>query len=357
MSVLLDLQKKQTENDKICTNFIKQINIIENIIKNKNDIFTVKVLEKQFLNTGIFKNWLDNFSYEKLCVFNQKGEHLFKIQLTFVIKVLFFFRYINLINENNLELINTIIENSEVFSRILYTDYEDFGNIIENCINYINKKETVSIFNYFSNSDNNISENKNTVEINNSVNINNKSDYKINLSDNNNNNDDKSSDSKNTVDNGISENSSPGEILETENINIKNVNEKKRKKYSKKDKGEKIKNTVHNIINNRIKNEELYNSLYKFNRNNIKLFSDIYDKYKVSKIIDDTEFNNIRLNFDKNPSRFLKICKIYYNIFHTPTLFDSKLLFLPYCFNEMSASEECLFLFKTSIEKHLKMNN
>ena len=92
--------------------------------------------------------------------------------------------------------------------------------------------------------------------------------------------------------------------------------------------------------------------MYEFNRNNIKLFSNIYKKYKINSIIDDSEFEEICKNFDKNKYRFLKICKIYHFISEDSQILNSKLLFLPYCFNEMSAKED-LFLFKMNIIEYL----
>jgi hypothetical protein len=414
----LILQEHQ-DNKKFARKFFKGLYKINESLNKKDVNYTVNLLDDVFLNKNLFKNWINKFSYNKLEIYNENNPDLFKKQLTLIVKFLMIFKKLELITDNNLDFIKTVLDNIELFNIILFSNHNEFTHIIKNCSNYIKNKpvennKTDDVFSQ----NNDFEKNKNTLELNdttkncgdnlnskicnekddddeicskcnsllrkckceelsNTVN-NNTTDFnknqipkkekndlnqnkksKIDVTQENNNFNKIEVDDFQNVHQCENFDSSHLEDLKSENTS-ENVNEtvdKKRKKYSKKNKDEILKNTVNNIINNRIKNEELYKNLYKFNRDNIKLFSNIYDKYKISKQIDDTEFDEIWINFDKNKSRFLKICKVYYEIFNTPSLFNSKLLFLPYCFNEMAANEDTLFLFKIKIDEHLKLNN
>lgn len=124
MSDLYLLQEKQNSDNKIYFNFKKQINTINSLLTDKSSDYTVNLLERQFLNKGIFKEWINNFSYNKLQVYNEADPDLFETNLNMVIKILLFFRNLNLINENNTEFIKSLIDNIELFNRCLFVNTE-----------------------------------------------------------------------------------------------------------------------------------------------------------------------------------------------------------------------------------------
>lgn len=352
MSDLYLLQKKQDSDNNIYYTFKKQLNTINDLSLNKDSEFTIKLLEKQFLNTGIFKEWINNFSYNKLQIYNETDPDLFETQLNTVIKLLLFFRHLNLLNKNNTEFIKKLLNNVELFTRCIFINSE-YDSVVNNCSKYINKNKDLSVLNNFINLKENTVEDKNTVN-NNSVNIN--SEIKNTVQNENVSNEDflkNTEDVKSCkiLDNlEISENKSTVENKnEIPKVTEKTKKSPKRNKYKKTDKLEAVKKTVNNIINYKIKNTELYIQAYNFNRSNIKLFSNIYSKFKIEYTLDDTEFNNIYINFDKNKNRFLRICKFYYEISKEEQLINSNLLFLPYCFNEISIKDDCINLFKQLI--------
>lgn len=259
----------------------KLVLTIDSVIKSKSEKESINIIEKQFYRKGLLNDWLE-FYFDNY--YDEENDSFFEEHFTNVFKLLLFLKKTDLLNpgisKETVFFIKKMLSNIESFN-IIFKKQFNMKNIINKCEDYMGEGcfldiEQMEINNpIFKNTDendkktdnefsqnNNFDEKKNTVELNNSVNINDKSDSKINLSDHKKNNDntlnntvneniinlnknldidDQSYNSKNTVDNRISVNSSPYEILETENLNIKNVNEKKRKKYSKKDKGEKLK--------------------------------------------------------------------------------------------------------------------
>jgi bacterioferritin (cytochrome b1) len=75
------LQAKHDVDTKINYNLINQIERINNYLENKNDEYTLKLLEKQFLNTEFFKDWLNSYSYNKLQIINEECDELFGSEL------------------------------------------------------------------------------------------------------------------------------------------------------------------------------------------------------------------------------------------------------------------------------------
>lgn len=363
MTDLNYLQDKHDIDTKINCNLINQIERINNYLENKDDKYTLKLLEKQFLNTGFFRDWLSSYSYNKLQIINEECDGLFDTELETIIKLLLFFRHFNLINEDNNSFIKTIIDNIHLYIRFMCADTEN-NNIINNCSKYIiNNKESCILNNIIK-----LSENKNTVQ-NKSV-IENPKNPKLENTDTKNivcnkiskntiniDNNSKIIDSEKNIDSIKIENKNDNLKIQSQNKNIKNntnsEDTKKRKDYKKNNRIDIINKTVNNISSYKIKNKDIYKQLYEFNRCNIKLFSDIYIKYKVEGILSDDEFNTLYTNFDKNKNRFLKICKIYYLISKENKLINSDLLFFPYSFNEISIKDNYLELFKDSIIKYI----
>lgn len=361
------------DRKKFTDTYEKQFNIMNEYIIKQSPIDGVNFLEKQFNNKNLLHNWLVKYNRD---VYDKKEKRLFEVECNTVCAFLLFFRKLNLIEDSNIHFIETVIDNIELFiTNISCNDLRESQNITKTCGSYIRLNKIESIIKETDKS--HILENtikKETVlentddEIPNSFKFLNK---KVNDSIIKETVISKKDDLENTVQDEISQNeniSENTEILENSNpvilestdlqntVNNKNENDKnikKRKKYSKKNKTDEVNKTVHNIVNYNIKNKELFDNSYKFNRSNIELFSDIYKKYKIDTVIDESEFNNIYRGFDKNKNRFLKICKIYYEIYNDKTLFNSKLLFLPYCFNEISIKDDCIILFKELIIEFL----
>ena len=368
---------------------IKLFDIINNTLEDRDYKYTYKLLEKQFGNNKILYNWLNRYDKGKLAL--EDDDTIFGMEICTVIKILLFFKTLNLLNDNNIELIESVIENVEVFIQIFNNSFleklDKYDNIIDNCKDYILFNHVAGII------DNKIDSIKNTVGIDNSIKSDLKNTVQIKKLENENIYKDKLeiTDSRNTVDNksknidsdlsnikiiDISKKTGFKNTVEINSINNKSENtvnnnnidlqntvddknenketvKKRRNKYNKTNKLEIVKKTVNNIISYKINNTELYEQIYKFNRSNINLFSNIYVKYKINPVIDETEFNNIYINFDKNKNRFLKICKIYYEISKEDQLINSNLLFLPYCFNDISIKDDCINRFKVSIIEFL----
>ena len=355
------------EREKFTDTYTKQFNIMNEYIIKQNTIDGVNFLEKQFHNKDLLHNWLIKYNRN---ISNKSETNIFNIECNAVCGLLLFFRKLNLINDNNIHFIETVIDNIELYIKnIACNDFDESQNITKVCQSYIQLNKINSII---KETDKSSILEKNTVdEIPNSFKFLNK-----NVKDSIKNESVNSikSESKNTVQDEIFQNENilkNTEILEnleksnpviSEISDLKNTvdnkkenikNTIKRKKYSKKDKTDEVKKTVNNIINFNIKNKELYKQSHNFNRTNIELFSNIYKKYKIETEIHDDEFNNIYINFDKNKNRFLKICKIYYEIYNEKILYNSELLFLPYCFNDISIKDDSINLFKELIIEFL----
>lgn len=379
------------EREKFTDTYKIQFNIMNEYIIKKETVDGVNFLEKQFNNKDLLHKWLVKYNRK---VNSEKENHLFTVECNAVCGLLLFFRKLNLIEDNNVHFIQTVIDNIEMYIKnIACTDFSEVQNITKVCKSYIQlnkinsiiketdkssilEKNTVDeIPNSFKFLNKNVkdsiknesvnsikSESKNTVQdINITENIescnsyNNiktgkslNTDLENTVHDNKFENISKNTEKSNPV---ISEISDLKNTVDNKKENIKNTI--KRKKYSKKDKIDNVKKTVNNIINFNIKNKELYEQSHIFNRTNIELFSNIYKKYKIETEIHDDEFNNIYINFDKNKNRFLKICKIYYEIYNEKILYNSELLFLPYCFNDISIKDDSINLFKELIIEFL----
>lgn len=396
------IRKKKIQSPKMNDLYkknVKLLSIINDALNNQNYNYTVKLLEKQFNNKKLFSNFLNNYDIVKTEV-NRDGYSLYNMEIIVAVKLLLYFKTLNLINDKNVELIETVLNNLSLFIRFVFTsiDSKEYSNITNNCKEYIhsnfiinlNKKtdpQKNTVENISDKQENteymnakNDNRNENPVDLKNPV-INKNTDNKCNNSDIKIKTDIiESSEESNDVDleNTVEDNE---EIINHENTDFNNnsdilkntvetkkplidentpksksENTPKRNRYKKTDKIEKIKNTVNNIINYNIKNKEIYEQTYRFNRSNIILFSNIYKQYKIDCILDNTEFENIYKSFDKNKNRFLKICKIYYEIYNEERLFNSKLLFLPYCFNEISIKDKYVNLLKTQIIEFLNNN-
>lgn len=366
-----------TDRRKFTDTYGKQFNIMNEYIIKQNTIDGVNFLEKQFNNKNLLHNWLVKYNRN---VYDKKEKRLFEVECNTVCALLLFFRKLNLIEDSNIHFIETVIDNIELYiTNISCNDLRESQNITKSCESYIRLNKIESIIKETDKSHNVVNTVLKETILNNTTEAVNSDDkipdsFKF-LNRNQNNSINKESvnsietELQNTVDNNkienISKNDKNLEKLNTvvsESTDLQNtVNDKKeiekiikkRKKYSKKNKTDEIKKTVHNIVNYNIKNKEIFDKSYKFNRNNIELFSTIYKKYKIDTVIDETEFDNIYKSFDKNKNRFLKICKFYYEIYNEKILFDSKLLFLPYCFNEISIKDDCIILFKELIIEFL----
>lgn len=351
----------------------KLVSVINTVIENKTDKESINIIEKQFFRKGLLNDWLD-FYNEYLF---EKDDSFFKKQLINVIKFLILFKNLKLLRSDSSEetvfFIKKFICNIELFDVIFNSSY-NMDNIVNKCNSYMSNGVFLDIVEM---ENNNQTDYKNTVDIcKNTENNESDNDEPVNdpkwdtlkqIVKNNplpflNSDSEITEESKkeDTVFNknkrsviNTENNDSKENISNLQNTVHKNEEKPKRKKYNKTDKYKTVLKVTDNIINNRINNKDLYKKIYEFNRNNIQLYSDIYQKYKVDCILDEKEFTDICINFDKNKNRFLKICKIYYFISKEKKLLESNLLFLPYCFNEISIKDESISLFKDKIIEYL----
>jgi len=348
----------------------KLVSVINTVIENKTDKESINIIENQFFRKGLLNYWLD-FYNEYLF---EKDDSFFKKQLINVIKFLILFKNLKLLRSDSSEetvfFIKKFICNIELFDVIFNSSY-NIDNIVDKCNSYMSNGVFLDIVEM---EKNNQTDYKNTVDICKNKKPDTPNTYYKNTEDN------ESDNVKNnplpflSPDSEITEeskkedtvfNKNKESVINTENNDSKenrrnlqntvhkNEEKPKRKKYNKTDKYKTVLKVTDHIINNRINNKDLYKKIYEFNRNNIQLYSDIYQKYKVDCILEEKEFTDICINFDKNKNRFLKICKIYYFISKEKKLLESNLLFLPYCFNEISIKDESISLFKDKIIEYL----
>lgn len=377
----------------------KLVSVINTVIENKTDKESINIIEKQFFRKGLLNDWLE-FYNEYLF---EKDDSFFKKQLINVIKFLILFKNLKLLRSDSSEetvlFIKKFICNIELFDIIFNRSY-NMDNIVDKCDSYMNNGVFLDIIEMKKNNPTVIS---NTVDIckdnetdtENTVNEESDNDEPVNdpkwellkqivknnplpyLDPDSELTEEEKNDGanfnwgttmnvkENTVDKNTENDKYNNydtklgeEEIKEDNSNLQNTVHKKdqrtkRKKYNKSDKYKTVLKVTDNIINNRINNKDLYKKIYEFNRNNIQLYSDIYHKYKVDCILDEKEFTDIYINFDKNKNRFLKICKIYYFISKEKKLLESNLLFLPYCFNEISIKDDCISLFRDKIIEYL----
>lgn len=121
-----------------------------------------------------------------------------------------------------------------------------------------------------------------------------------------------------------------------ESINLKR-NEingiKKRGKYNKVSDEKKISDTIKKIKNfikkNMIKDVDIVDKIYLNNRETIKLYSEIYEKYEIKKEIDKNDIHKIQeiYNLDKHINRFINIMSIFYKISKNTQIMNSNLIF------------------------------
>lgn len=90
---------------------------------------------------------------------------------------------------------------------------------------------------------------------------------------------------------------------------------------------------------------KIYNQLIIENRQVIKTFSIIHQKYIENKI-NDKFIDEIFKLYDTNKARFIKNTEIFYKIYNEKELYNSNYLFLKFTFNNVN-KESIVYLINT----------
>lgn len=151
------------------------------------------------------------------------------------------------------------------------------------------------------------------------------------------------------------------EKKEKESILLTPSNSTDNKSFKKEKTEKNIENKINIIIdkikknNNLIKDEEDYLKLKNENRYKIDTLSFFYEKYGEC-----NKNNNIKLlsiSYDKNPSRFRKMVKIYSLIKNNKKLYNSNLLFQYHTFDDICIKDDLVLLINEMENKLLNCNN
>jgi hypothetical protein len=149
-----------------------------------------------------------------------------------------------------------------------------------------------------------------------------------------------------------------GSEWNAKNNESQNTEPKKNKKINKYI----FENVLNEIINKlkknnncKNKNTEIFKDIYNNNRNTIKLYHDLYQKY-LDKELTDSELNEYGRLCDINKSRRNKLLKTYSLIYKNSVLYNSFVIFPYYTFEKVHVDDINLLIEKIKIDEIENVN-